>query len=186
MTEDEAEERLAEAAPDLTAEFVPEASEEVDEGEVVRLGEDVRAQMPKGSTIRILVSSGPPGPTVPDVVGWSYDDAADELEDLGLSVQRQFDPDADGDEDEVVAVDPEPGDEVDENGTVTLTVAGDGGAEVPDDLIGMDRHDAVDALHDADLEVGTVFGPRTGEVFATFPSPGSVVESGESIDLFVR
>jgi beta-lactam-binding protein with PASTA domain len=187
LTEDEAEDRLRQEAPALTPEFVGEASEEVDEGEVIRLGDDVGEQMPKGSTVEIVVSSGPPRPTVPDVIGWSYDDAAAELEQLGLSVERSVDAEAEGDFDEVVSTDPEEGDEVDDDETVTVTVAGAGGAEVPDDLVGMSRRDAEEAIEDAGLEVGQIIGPRRdAEVIGSWPIPGQVVAPDSSVQLFTR
>jgi eukaryotic-like serine/threonine-protein kinase len=185
LTQDEAEDRVREQAPDLTPEFVPEPSEEVEEGTVIRLGEGVGAQAPKGSTIRIVVSSGEPRPTVPDVIGWSYDDAKNELEGAGLSVDRRVDPDAEGEWNEVVSTDPESGDEVDDDETVTITVAGSGGAEVPDDLVGMEGREAEDVLDDAGLDA-EVIGPRRGEVFATWPMAGSVVEPDSSVQLFTH
>jgi serine/threonine-protein kinase len=185
LTQDEAEDRLREQAPDLTAEFVPEPSEDVEEGTVIRLGEDVGAQAPRGSTIRIVVSSGEPRPTVPDVIGWSFDDARNEIEGAGMSVERRVDPDADGDWNEVVSTDPEGGQEVDDDETVTVTVAGSGGAEVPDDLVGMDGREAKDVLDDAGLEAD-IIGPRNGEVFATWPLAGTVVEADSSVQLFTH
>jgi serine/threonine-protein kinase len=145
----------------------------------------VGAQAPKGSTIQIVVSSGEPRPTVPDVIGWSFDDARNELEDAGLSVDRRVDPEAEGEWDEVVGTDPEAGEEVDEDGAVTVTVAGSGGAEVPDDLVGMDGGEAEDVLEDADLDAD-VIGPRDGEVFATWPLGGTVVEPGSRVQLFTN
>jgi beta-lactam-binding protein with PASTA domain/tRNA A-37 threonylcarbamoyl transferase component Bud32 len=185
LTQDEAEDRLREQAPELTPEFVPEASEEVEEGTVIRLGDGVGEQAPKGSTIRVVVSSGEPRPEVPDVIGWSFDDARDELEEAGLSVERRVDPDADGEWNEVVGTDPEAGEEIDDDETVTVTVAGSGGAEVPDDLVGMDARDAEDVLEEAGLD-SEVVGPRRGEVFATWPLGGSVVEPDTAVQLFTN
>ena len=185
LTREEAEDRMREAAPDLTPEFVEEPSEEVEEGIVIRLGDDVGARAPKGSTIPIVVSSGPPRPTVPDVIGWSYDEAAAELEEAGLDVERRVDAEAEGEWNEVVATDPEPGEEVDDDNTVMVTVAGEGGAEVPD-VTGMRRNQAEDALEDANLEVGQVLGPRRGRVFATWPLAGQVVAPGTEVQLFTR
>jgi beta-lactam-binding protein with PASTA domain len=84
-----------------------------------------------------------------------------------------------------VATDPEAGEEVDDDETVTVTVAGSGGAEVPDDLVGMDARDAEDVLEEAGLD-SEVVGPGRGEVFATWPLGGSVVEPDTTVQLFTN
>ena len=126
-----------------------------------------------------------PRPEVPDVIGWSYDDAKSELEEAGLRVERRVDPDADGEWNEVVGTDPEAGEEVDDDGTVTVTVAGAGGTEVPDDLVGMEGREAEEVLEEAGLEVDVV-GPRRGDVFATWPLAGSVIAPDTTVQVFTH
>lgn len=184
LSEEEAEERLTAEGVGLVPEFVPEPSEEVDEGDVIRLGDQVRPRMPRGATVQVVVSSGEPQPVVPDVVGWSYDDAKDEIERVGLSAERRFDADADGEQGEVLRTDPEPGEELEEGETVTVFVAGEGRTEVPGDVLGMDVGEARDVLEDAGLELGEVLGPRRGEVYSTLPLPGSRVDPGTEVNLF--
>jgi serine/threonine-protein kinase len=184
LSQDEAEELVTAEGVELVPEFVPEASEEVDEGDVIRLGDDVRPEMPKGATVQIVVSSGEPRPTVPDVVGWSYDDARAEIERQNLSVERRYDADAEGERGEVLRTDPEAGEELEDGDSVTVFVAGEGATEVPSDLPGMDADDARDAIEDAGLDVGNVFGPGGGEVYSSYPLPGTPTEPGTEVTLF--
>jgi serine/threonine-protein kinase len=61
--------------------------------------------------------------TLPSVVGLDYAAAAEELESLGLKPAKFEDPDAEGDPDEVVDTDPDPGREVSSGETIEVYVA---------------------------------------------------------------
>jgi serine/threonine-protein kinase len=184
LSQEDAEARLAAPGTELAADIQPEASEDVDEGVVIRV-DTGPAQVPKGSAVTLVVSSGPPPRVVPEIEGRSYDDVAGELEGMGLVVERDTDPEADGEPGEVVDSDPDPGEEVDRGDTVTLTVAIGDVVSVPD-LSGLDRHDAEEALKDVGLKAGVVIGRGSGTVFATLPIAGSELSPGGEVQLFMR
>jgi serine/threonine-protein kinase len=179
----EAEAQLTAEGTELVPEIVEEPSDEFAPGTVIRL-EAVEERLPKGSTVRVVVSSGPPPITIPDLSGADLDDAINALETLGLEVRTEVDPEADGDDDEVVRTEPAANEQVAQGGTVTIFVAGEELVEVPD-LAGKSLDDARDELQDADLKVGDVFGQRRGEVGFTNPLPGQEVPSGTRVDLFM-
>jgi serine/threonine-protein kinase len=185
LTQQEAEERLAAPGVELVAQVQPEPSEDVDEGDVIRLG-DTPAQVAKGSPVVLVVSSGPPPRVVPDdIEGQPYDAVADELEDMGLTVEREVDPEADADPGTVVDSDPAPGEEVDRDDRVTLYVAPGDSVGVPN-LSDLSVEDATEALEDVGLARGNVVGSENGTVFSTLPLPGSQLPPGAEVTLFAR
>src|ERR671919_193414 len=167
---EEAQARLAAPGLELVAEVQEQPSDEVEAGIVIGLGEDVPGQLPRGSTVVLIVSAGPEEPEIPDLEGDDYEDAVAELEAMGLEVELDFrSARGDRDEGEVIRTDPEEGDEVEPGSTVEVVVAG-GDVRVPD-------------VEDASLDDASVFGPADGVVDETFPLMGADVEPGSAIDL---
>jgi serine/threonine-protein kinase len=180
LSQEDAEDQLATAG--LQADVQRQPSDEVDAGIVIGLGEDVADQMPRGSSVPLIVSSGPDEPEIPDLEGEDYRDAVAELEALGLEVELDFRQARGGrEEGEVIRTDPGEGEEVDQGSTVLVVVAG-GRVTVPD-VEGATLEDARATLEDADLSVGMVFGPGDGRVEETVPLIDTEVEPGAAIDL---
>ena len=180
LSQEDAEDQLATAG--LQADVQRQQSDEVDAGIVIGLGEDVADQVPRGSSVPLIVSSGPDEPEIPDLEGENYRDAVAELEALGLEVELDFRrARGDREEGEVIRTDPDEGEEVDQGSTVVVVVAG-GRVTVPD-VAGATLEDARAALDDADLSVGMVFGPGDGRVQETVPLIDTEVEPGAAIDL---
>jgi eukaryotic-like serine/threonine-protein kinase len=178
LSEEDAEARLATAG--LQADVRRQASDEVDAGIVMGLGEDVADQAPRGSSVPLIVSSGPDEPEIPDLEGENYQDAVAELQALGLEVELDF-RGGGRDEGEVIRTEPDEGEEVEQGSTVVVVVAG-GQVTVPD-VGGATLEDARATLEDADLSVGIVFGPDDGRVQETFPLIGTEVDPGTAIDV---
>jgi serine/threonine-protein kinase len=180
MSLEDAEARLATAG--LEAEVQREASDEVDAGTVIALGEGVGKQAPRGSSVVLIVSSGRDEPEIPDLEGEQYQDAVAELEALGLHVELDFRrARGNRDEGEVIRTDPEGGEQVDQGSTVVVVVAG-GQVTVPD-VGGASLDDARAQLEDVGLHVGMVFGPEDGRVQETVPLIDTEVDPGAAIDL---
>jgi beta-lactam-binding protein with PASTA domain/serine/threonine protein kinase len=180
LSQEDAEDQLATAG--LQADVERQPSDEVDAGIVIGLGEDVADQVPRGSSVPLIVSSGPDEPEIPDLKGENYRDAVAELEALGLDVELDFREARGGrEEGEVIRTDPDEGDEVDQGSTVVVVVAG-GQVTVPD-VAGATLEDARATLEDADLSVGMVFGPGDGRVQETVPLIDTEVDPGAAIDL---
>jgi serine/threonine-protein kinase len=75
----------------------------------------------RGTTVTLTVSTGPRTESVPYVVGWSADDAMDELDDAGFAVAVTTTVVSNDRSGEVIAQDP-PGGRAPEGATVTITV----------------------------------------------------------------
>lgn len=70
----------------LVPERTTASSETIAEGFVIRLDPGSGTEVPRGSTVQVVVSSGLPMVTVPDVSGLSESSAGEQLEEAGLVV----------------------------------------------------------------------------------------------------
>jgi eukaryotic-like serine/threonine-protein kinase len=171
-------------AAGLVPQLVEQPSEEVDEGLVIGFAdEDPGDQAPKGSTIRLAVSSGDEF-AMPDLRGQPYADAVATLEGAGLDVRTDTDTDDDVEAGAVIRTDPEAGEEVEPGDRVTVVVA-ENRVEVPE-LRGDSLEEATEALEEVGLTVGQVTGPGDGRVLGTWPLEGSDVSSGTPVALMMR
>jgi beta-lactam-binding protein with PASTA domain/tRNA A-37 threonylcarbamoyl transferase component Bud32 len=188
LSQDQADGLLRAAGVELVPEFVPTPSDDVDEGEVIGLEEGTPEHLPKGSTVRVLVSSGDDPFDLPDVRGWNADDAQAELERLGLNVEQEDDFTDDLGEGQVIRTEPRRNREVEPGDTVTIVVntgdEEDGGSVQVPDVTGMSVDDAREELEDEGLVVGQVQGPQDGDVVTTLPRPNREVESGTEVTLW--
>jgi serine/threonine-protein kinase len=102
-----------------------EESESVDEGKVIRTSPAPGTPLERGSTVTLVVSSGPPETpqvTVPDVIGQSENSATAELQAAGFKVKTQDVLVDDADDGLVQDQSPNAGAKADEGSTVTIVV----------------------------------------------------------------
>jgi serine/threonine-protein kinase len=100
-----------------------EASSTVDDGKVIRTDPGSGANLAKGSTVNLVVSSGPAQQTVPSVVGLTESGARDALTAKGFTVDVQYTPDADqSGGGHVLDQDPAANSKADAGSKVTITV----------------------------------------------------------------
>lgn len=100
-----------------------QASEDVAEGDVIRTNPQAGAQVEQGSTVDLVVSSGDPPITVPDVVDRTESDACARIRDAELQCQTIQEFSDSVDEGRVIRQSPSAGSEVDSGDTVTITVS---------------------------------------------------------------
>ncbi|HYO36010.1 MAG TPA: PASTA domain-containing protein [Geodermatophilus sp.] len=147
-----------------------------------------------GGAVDLLVSTGTEPVTVPDVLGLAEPEAAERLVDLGLRVgavsQR---PDPSAESGVVLETGPPAGTDVAVGSAVDLVVAATTTTPPPctvPQVVGLPRTEAVAAIQDADLSVGSESreGSSTAEpgtVLRTAPAAGAEPECGSSVDLVV-
>jgi len=143
----------------------------------------------KGTTVRINVSKGPKPVAVPPVIGLTYDQAANELEDAGFLVART---DVESNEPDGVVVnqDPEANSAQAKGSTVTLQVSsGPSTVGVPD-VVGTTESAARDTLVASGLKVTVeeveVTDPnQDGTVIYQDPVAGSDVDPGARVTIAV-
>jgi len=185
MTRSEAEAELETLG--LTGAFEDEPSDEVEEGLVTRTDPPSGRFVEEGSEITVYLSSGADTVEVPDVRGYTEEQARSELEEVGLRVVRTDTVDDKGlDEGRAAETDPAAGETVARDSAVTLYLS-TGEVELPD-LVGMTEQEARTALSDVGLvpSVGyleTSDSPA-GEVLSQDPDPGKV-ERGSTVGFVV-
>jgi eukaryotic-like serine/threonine-protein kinase len=126
----------------------------------------------------------------PDLTGMSREEATNELDQFGLAAEFERQPHPDAPVGEVVDQDPDPGDEVDEGGTVTVFLSsGPQPVKVPD-LSNEMAKDAKEILEEAGLELGeTTKQPNEdvekGLVISQSIDPGEKVDPETPVDIVV-
>jgi eukaryotic-like serine/threonine-protein kinase len=139
---------------------------------------------PKGATVDLVVSAGPPPRQVPNLAGATFEEAVASLEAIGLGAERiDAYTDDDGAAGRVVASVPAAGEQASRGATVTVTVS-KGRPAVPR-LSGLSADQAAAALQAVGLSVGNQFGPDGGEVFISIPGEGTKVAPGASVNIYL-
>jgi len=145
-------------------------------------GQERPAEAPKGSTVDLVVSSGPAPRTVPDVRGRTEADAKSAIEGLGLVAIR-----ADAFDDEVplgqvIRTDPAAGQQVARGSRVTYVVSKGPDLVTVPNVIGMSRDNAEATITAAGLNPYSVGPP--GKVVNTNPRPDKKVKRGSTVTLY--
>ncbi len=162
------------------------ASKEVAKGRVISQDPQAGDLVDPNASVDFVVSEGKPQVPLPDVVGKTKDDAADQLRGEGLRViltQR----DADDPEDEVVEMQPPAGTQVREGSKVTLFWS-DGPEDVPR-VVGKTEDEARQLIEDAGFRVSRVTDSSTrakkGNVLQQSPNAGQKLDKGSTVTIVV-
>jgi beta-lactam-binding protein with PASTA domain len=140
-----------------------------------------------GSTVNIVVSTGPDTSpvAVPDVVGQPEGDAQKTLEDAGFTVTSTEESSADVEIGLVISTNPSAGTEVAPGTTVAMVVSSGPGDVVVPDLLGMTAAEATAAAEAAGLTISVVEDPQNpdpdGVVVHQDPTAGTTVEGGSEV-----
>ena len=188
LTGKEARERLVEAGFEVRVRREP--SDEVEPRMVIESVPGPGAQVEVGSTVTIVVSSGPEQVTVPDVVGDSLGEARSALEGEGLNVDVVREESGDAEPGTVLGQDPAGGTEVDEGATVTITVAEEVETVDVPDVTGLDQARASERLSGAGLTVDVQRRPverpsQDDVVLSQSPGGGEELERGGTVTITV-
>ncbi|MGW6281939.1 Stk1 family PASTA domain-containing Ser/Thr kinase [Kribbella sp. NPDC055071] len=136
-------------------------SDTVGKGQIVSQTPEGGTQADQGSTVALVVSSGPSAFSVPDVIGMSESKARSTLEDAKGQFkvkQKSVEQDSDEKKGTVIAVSPDPGQQYPPGQEFTLTISsGKSNVEVPD-VVTQVYDDAKLTLTQLGFRVGYVFG----------------------------
>ncbi len=164
------------------------ASTEFDKGIVMDQRPDASSRVQKGDEVTIIVSTGVPKATVPNVVGKDYATAVNLLDETNLKWKRKgvFSKKPVG---QVVAQDPPAGETVDEGTIVVLNVSkGENTVAVPD-VLNQTEASARSELEAAGFQVQSVEAPSdstpSGFVSAQSPDPGTQADKGSTVTITV-
>lgn len=181
----EAQARAALTGAGFAVNVVQQAHDTIPKGTVVAWAPAEGVQ-PKGTTVTVTLSSGPPIAAIPDVAGMTWEAASKALSDAGFSPVRK-----DEYSDEVAepgkAISTSPSGSAAKGTKVTVLVSkGPKTVAVPD-VRGMTVDEARARLRDAGLTPGQVYGPgNANRVIDTSPSAGAKVDRGTTVDIFAR
>lgn len=184
-----AEQTLDEAGFGVTVETKP--SSDVAENLVIETDPAAGAAVKSGSTITVIVSSGPQQVSVPALVGLTEGAAEQRLSAKGLTADLSEAP-SDRPVGEVISQSPDAGTKVDPDSSVTLTISSGSGettATVPN-VVGLSSEDAQSEITEAGLvasvqEQPTDIEPQDGRVIDQNPSGGGSVNAGTRIVIVV-
>jgi serine/threonine-protein kinase len=165
-------------------------SEDVAKNHVIRSSPTGGVQLDIGSTVTIVVSTGPPEVDVPSVVGQKIDDARSTLQDAGFHVTVTQQPSADHDPGTVLSQSPSAGGEADKGSAVQLTVAKQPDEVSVPDVTGETDTDAIRILSGAGFEVNTTredvpTEDGDGVVLSQKPSGGKQAKPGSEVTITV-
>jgi beta-lactam-binding protein with PASTA domain len=152
-------------------------------GIVLGQSPDAGAEVDEGSSVRLVVSTGPPRETVPDVVGETRSEAVDALAAAGFESELT-DAFSDKKAGIVVSQEPKAGAQLDEGGTVALTVSKGGRPVVVPDVVGTTSSEATAELEAVGLKANPVGVPSSepaGTVVAQNPAPGADAHAGDTV-----
>jgi len=148
---------------------------------------DAQGQLPRGSTIDMVVSSGPAPRLVPaDLVGSTVDEARAALSavQLGAVVNEEFSETVPAGY--IIRADREPGVELPRDSQVNLIMSkGPEPIAVPD-VRYVTGAMAEQQLVAAGFTIAGIEGPSTGMVLQTDPTPGEKLPKGSAIRIFTR
>ena len=139
-----------------------------------------------GSTVSVVVSSGPPQIPVPNVESRLIDEATQTLTGAGLQVNVEYLVDASQAAGTVVKQDPESGASLHKGASVTLDVAVPG--TIPD-VAGKPAAEAATLLLDSGYKIGNrayVQEGADGTVWRTEPAAGTSLHPGETVTLYIN
>lgn len=191
MTLDEAEEALDELGLSVSQESTQE-SEDYEPGQIISQDIEEGEMVNEGTTVNVVVAVEPEAETVtvPNVVGYTSDAAMTTLQDRGFEVIREFQYSSTVASGKVISQSPSSGTALTEGDTVTIYVSqGTESTKVPN-VTGKTQSDAVSALGDAGLNVGTITEEYSdtvaeGSVISQSVASGSYVDMGTSVALVV-
>lgn len=100
-------------------------------GYVVKTDPAAGSTVSTGTTVTIYVSSGPSteSAVIPNIVGYQYSAAKEELEAAGFVVTAEYDDESDKDKNTVLSVSPNEGEKAKKGSVVTVTVSSGKGAQ---------------------------------------------------------
>lgn len=118
-------------ALDLSPKIQAVADDDTAVGYVVKTDPAAGSTVSTGTTVTIYVSSGPSteSAVIPNIVGYQYSAAKEELEAAGFVVTAEYDDESDKDENTVLSVSPNEGEKAKKGSVVTVTVSSGKGAQ---------------------------------------------------------
>ncbi|MFI9649577.1 Stk1 family PASTA domain-containing Ser/Thr kinase [Streptomyces sp. NPDC052040] len=174
---------------DLKLSFTGKTCDDQAKGNVCSQDPAPKSQVKKGTTINLVVSTGAPKVTVPDVRGVQFDKAKSQLEDKGFKVEQKTE-ESDQTPGVVTAQNPDGGVDKEKGSTITLTVATAPATTTVPDVTNQSCDAAKQQMQANNLnancvEVDVSDPNQAGKVVQTSPAANSTVKKGSTVTLQV-
>ncbi|UUU23483.1 Stk1 family PASTA domain-containing Ser/Thr kinase [Streptomyces sp. DSM 40750] len=182
----EADAKKAAINVDLKVTTTKDECEDQKTGNVCKQTPAADTEIKEGETVALVISTGAPKITVPDVKGLDFDAAQSQLEDKGFEVDKKTE---ESDRTPNVVIDQDPvGTKIEKGSTVTLTVAKAPEKATVPDVAGKSCDQAVAQMQANDLvgtctEVETEDDNLVGKVIATNPEQGTELDKGDTVTI---
>jgi serine/threonine-protein kinase len=178
--------KLADNA-DLELSFSKKPCENQTKGNICSQDPTAGTDVKKGDTISLVVSTGAPKVTVPDVTGLTYEKAKADLEDKGFVVDQKTE-ESDRTPGVVIKQDPKGDTDQEKGSTITLTVAKEAEKSTVPDVLGQSCDQAKAQMTASNLvgnctEVETDDDNQVGKVIQTTPQAGTSVDKNSSVNI---
>ncbi|MFF1484860.1 Stk1 family PASTA domain-containing Ser/Thr kinase [Streptomyces sp. NPDC058319] len=147
-----------------------------------------KTDVKKGDTVNLVMSTGAPKVTVPDVTGLTFDKASAQLTDKDLKVEKREQESADRPEGVVISQDPGGDKEVEKGATITLTVAKPVAKATVPQVNGQSCDAAkqqmqANGLQGDCVEVDNSDPDQAGKVINTVPGAGQQVDKDSKVTI---
>ena len=171
-------------------EKIDQTSDTVPAGQVTAQDPVTTEQAPKGSTVRLTVSSGPQAVTVPDVKNKDATTASNELGQAGFKVATQIEASATIPAGQVIRTDPSAGAQVAKGTTITLFVSSGPAKVTVPNVVGKSEDEARGALEALGFtvmvnETNAGSPADVGKVLFQSPSASSQVNPGTEVTITI-
>ncbi|MFD4739400.1 Stk1 family PASTA domain-containing Ser/Thr kinase [Streptomyces virginiae] len=158
-------------------------------GNVCKQDPAADTKVDNGSTVTVTISTGAPKVTVINVQSLSFEEAEKQLKEKGFQVDRKPQ-ESDRPAGTVLEQSPKSGTEAERNSVVTLTVAKEISKAAVPELRGKKKDEAVKALTDAKLRLGSVTeqeapGAVPGTVVSQQFEAGQEIEVGKTVNITI-
>ncbi|MFD9338401.1 Stk1 family PASTA domain-containing Ser/Thr kinase [Streptomyces sp. NPDC060028] len=166
-----------------------EACENQAKGNVCSQNPAPDAKVDKKTVVKVKISTGAPKVPVLDVLNMSYDKAEQALKDKGFQVEKKSE-ESERTAGTVLKQDPKGGTEAEKGSVITLTVAKEQSKAVVPDLTGKTKEQAVKALTDAKLKLGSTTeqespGSPPKTVVGQQYAPGEQINVGDTVNVTI-
>lgn len=164
----------------------PVDSDTVAVGTLLAIDPPPGAKVPRGATVTLSVSAGPPARPVPDLAGRTFDQATAALSDVGLTGTRFETFDDQVPAGTVIGTNPLPGTDVRPGLAVAVNVSKGPDLVTVPSVSGQAVAAAQQVLSAVGLQVNAVYGPPGGTAFSSQPAAGAKVKRGSGAAVYTR
>lgn len=167
-----------------------EESSELDEGVIISQNPEAGTRIKRGEPVSVVISSGKPTVSIPDLKGFDLVHATEMLQAAGLFVEDVVSEHDSVDEDLIIGTSPSAGQRVEKGSMITLYVSlGPSEIDVPK-VTGKRLSDAKKILEDKGFTIGDIRYEVTTEYYQGIimrqaPAAGQKAAKGSEVDLVV-